>query len=90
MEVWPADRITPAFIITDYDAILNAEFEISTSDVKDGTAMIYCNADIDQKYDGGYIMLNSNAVKIYDQGYNELTVDEFYTIVKKYWDKFRL
>jgi hypothetical protein len=44
--------------------------------------------DTELDYSGGNLTISCQAIKIFDQNKNELTVDQFDEICKNYWDEW--
>lgn len=87
LDPWANPPGFPAIIKTDIADIFRAELELLSADIKEGTVVISCNQhDTDFDYCGGNLTISCHKIKVFDQGRNELTIDELWTICKNYWD----
>ena len=89
LEPWtnPIDLTT--ITKTEYADIFKAELEILSADVKDDIVVITCNQhDTNFDYCGGNLTMSCQAIKVFDQNKNELTIEQFGEICKKYWDEW--
>jgi hypothetical protein len=84
---WPNPFDLPVQIFTELHDIFKAELEILSAEIKDENVIVACNqSDMTFNYCGGHITIGCQAIKIFDQNKNEMTIDELYTICKSYWD----
>jgi hypothetical protein len=87
-EAWSNPVSLPAKIIRDSKEIFQAELEILSADILADDVRICCNQhDTDYDYCGGNLLLNCNAIKIYDQSKNELSIDYMDKICNQYWNR---
>jgi len=88
-ETWPNPFDLPMLTLTDINEIFKADLEILSADIKEKLVLVTCNQhDKAFDYSGGNLFISCNAIKIYDQSKRELSIDEFGTICKSYWDEF--
>jgi len=86
---WTNPIDLPTITKTDYSDIFKAELEILSADIKDDVVVITCNQhDTRFDYCGGNLTLSCQAIKVFDQNKNELTIDQFGEICKNYWDEW--
>lgn len=87
LSTWPNPFDLPVQILTELSDIFKAELIILSPAIKDEKVVIACNQhDITFDYCGGNLTINCHSIKVFDQSKTELTIDEFYTICKSYWD----
>jgi len=89
LSTWPNPFDLPVQTLTELNDIFKAELEILSADIKDGKVIIaYNQHDTDFDYCGGDLTIGCRTIKIYDQNNNELTIDQFDTLCKSYWDEW--
>ena len=89
LDPWTNPIDLPTIVKTGYADIFKAELEILSTDIKDDVVIVTCNQhDTDYDYCGGNITISCQAVKVFDQNKNELTIDQFGEICKKYWEEW--
>ncbi|MBN8684364.1 MAG: hypothetical protein J0L99_17075 [Chitinophagales bacterium] len=86
---WANPVDLPTNVKTDYADIFKAALEILSADIKDDVVVISCSLyDTDDDYCGGNLTISSQAIKVFDQNKNELTIDQFGEICKNYWHEW--
>ncbi|WP_291116977.1 hypothetical protein [Flavobacterium sp. UBA6135] len=84
---WPNPFDLPVQTLSELNDIFKAELEILSADIKDGKVIIACNQhDTDFDYCGGNLIISCKTIKVFDQNRSELTIEEFDTICKSYWN----
>jgi hypothetical protein len=75
--------------ITDWLILFKHELEILYAEIDNALVKISCRlGSLDFDYSGGTLYVSCNAIKIFDQNKNELTVDHIDQVSNKYWDAF--
>lgn len=89
LSTWPNPFDIPVQTLTEPSDIFKAELELLSADIKDEKVVIACNQhDTDFDYCGGNLTISCQAIKIFDQNKNELTIDQFGIICKSYWEEW--
>lgn len=85
---WPNPFDLPVQTLTEPSDVFKAELEILSADIKDEKVVIACNQhDTDFDYCGGNLTMSCQAIKVFDQNKNELTIEQFDIICKSYWNE---
>lgn len=78
----------PTVVKSDYSDIFKAELEILSANINDDVVVVACKQhDTNFDYCGGNLSISCQAIKVFDQNQNELTIDQFGEISKNYWDE---
>lgn len=86
---WMNPSTLPQTLLTEIDDIFKASLEILSADIESDFVKIICNQhNTDFDYCGGTLLLNCKYIKIFDQDKRQITLDQFSTICKDYWDDF--
>ena len=89
LDPWTNPIDLPTIVKFDYADIFKAELEILSADIKEDVVVITCNQhDTNFDYCGGNLTICCQAIKVFDQNKNELTIDQFEEICKNYWDEW--
>jgi hypothetical protein len=87
LTTWPNPRDLPVLNLTDIEDIFKANLEILSADKTGDKVVVVCSQhDTSFDYCGGNLTIGCERIKIYDQNKNELTIDDFDSICKSYWD----
>lgn len=90
LDPWTNPINLPTIVKTDYADIFKAELEILSADIKDDAVIVSCNQGYrDSDCSGGNLTICCQAIKVFDQNRNELTIEQFGEICKQYWDVWR-
>lgn len=86
---WTIPVDLPPVTKTEFADIFKAELEIRSADIKDNAVVVSCNQhDTSFDFCGGTLTIHCQAIKVYDQDKNELTIDQFGEISRNYWDEW--
>ena len=86
---WPNPIDLPVLILTDPDDIFKADLEVLSAEIEEDKVVVVCEQhDTSFDYCGGTLNLCCKAVKVFDQGRKELTIDEFDELCSGYWDEW--
>lgn len=89
LTTWPNPTTLPSKTLTEMKDIFEAQLEILSADIKADNVIVSCGQyDTSYNYSGGNLTINCEAIKIYDQNKNELTIDNLDAVCKSYWDEF--
>lgn len=87
-EIWPNPISLPKIVMREPEEIFTAELEILSASIIDGCVQVTCNQhDLSYDYCGGNLLVNCNAIKMYDQDKNELTIDFMDKVCNDYWNR---
>ncbi len=85
--IWPNPIELPVQTLTEPKDIFKAELEILSADIEDEKVVIACNQhDTEFDYCGGNLTVSCQAIKIFDQNKNELTIEQLERISNEYWN----
>lgn len=73
-------------IIVDLDEINKLELEILKTEIQDDKIMVFCSAEQGNRL--GFLTIKTNEIRIYDQEYNPLKLEELEQIARTYWEEF--
>jgi hypothetical protein len=89
LTTWPNPINLPVQTLTEPADVFKAELEILSADIKDSDVIVACKQyDTNFDYSGGNLTISCQAIKVFDQNKNELTIAEFAEIGKNYWDEW--
>lgn len=89
LDPWTNPVDLPTVIKTEFSDIFKAELEIMSAEVKDDFVLVTClQFDTNYDYSGGNLSISCKTIKVFDQNKNELTIDQFDTLCKSYWDEW--
>ena len=87
-ETWSNPVDLPVQVLIQPKDIFQAELEILSAEIIGGNVHVACKQhNTCYDYSGGYLFINAKAIKIYDQGKNELTIDVMGKICNEYWNR---
>lgn len=87
-ETWPNPFDLPVQMFTLSKDIFQADLEILSAEIIEDCVRVCCNQhNAHYDYHGGYMDINANDIKIYDQQKNELTIDFMDKICNEYWNR---
>lgn len=78
----------PQIVFTKIDDIFKAPLMILSADIENDIVKITCNAQGNiYDYWGGFLLLNCESIKVFDEGKQQLTIDEFDAVSNNFWDE---
>lgn len=89
LELWRDSAALPRIIKTGISEIFKTEIGILSAQIKGDTVVVTCDEyDTDLKYPGADLSINCEAIKVFDQNKNELTMSQLNKICNDYWDEW--
>lgn len=89
MELWMNNDDLSHITKTELLDIFEAELEILSADINNGSVIITCNqSDKSFNYSGGNLKLSCQSIKVFDQNKNELSIEKFEGICRDYWEEW--
>lgn len=89
LDPWMNPIELPKSDLKELNKIFKGELEILSAEIKDDSIVVYCNQDDTLlSYVGGNLTIKAKMVNIYDQDWNELTIEELLKIADDYWDEW--
>jgi len=83
---WTNSPGVPAIPVINLPDIFQAQLEILSADITNDLVIITCKQhDTRFDYSGANLAISCNVIKIFDQGHNELTIEELARAANAYW-----
>jgi hypothetical protein len=87
---WPSNMNLPPVLKTGLDNIFKDELEINSVKIENEIVIVTClQHDPDADISGGELKIACNAIQVYDQDKNVITIDELDKLCNAYWDEFK-
>jgi hypothetical protein len=89
LDPWTNPTELPTVIKTDLAEIFKAELEIMSAAIKDDFVVVTClQFDTNFDYNGGNLSICCKTISVFDQGKNELTIEQFDKLCSEYWEEW--
>ena len=88
LTTWPNPFDLPVQTVNKLTDIFKAKLQVLSAEIKGEEVVISCSQhDTAFVYCGGNLTISCEAIKVYDQNKNELTLEQLDIICNTYWEK---